>query len=81
MYDENERHLLRLVTLTSRCFPSSKSYYESAFESGFNSFAEVVDEHFMILVKVASSVYSFYSSCYCYQFRYELEMYDDIQTC
>ena len=38
MNDENERHLLRLLSpYTSTCFPSSKSY-ESVFESGFNLF-------------------------------------------
>ena len=38
MNDENERHLLRLLSpYTSTCFPSSKSY-ESVFESEFNLF-------------------------------------------
>ena len=51
MYDENERHLLRLL---------SPYVHESVFE-----ITEVVEEHFVVLVKDASSVYSFFSVNTC----------------
>ena len=55
MYDENERHLLRLL---------SPYVHESVFE-----ITEVVEEHFVVLVKDASSVYSFFSFNTYYQLK------------